>query len=157
MTPPAVTKTRILFVCTGNIARSQMAEGLARSLVSSQIEVASAGSRPNPRGVHPIAIEVMRERGIDISHHRPKRIDQLKGEFDYVITLCDHAAQNCPVLPARKQRLHWSIPDPANAGTDPEAQLIFFRQVRNDLERRIREFLAEIAQSPASSRARGSR
>src|SRR5215467_5628764 len=111
-------KTSILFVCTGNIARSQMAEGLARTLAP-HATIASAGSSPNPKGVHPLAIQVMRERGIDISHHRPKNLSEAGGEFDYAITLCDHAAQSCPVLPARKERLHWSIPDPAIAGSDP--------------------------------------
>jgi len=139
MTTPS--PTRILFVCTGNIARSQIAEGLVRTLAPS-LEVASAGSRPNPKGVHPLAIQVMRERDIDISHHRPKKISDLPGDFDYVVTLCDDAAKNCPVLPARKQRLHWSIPDPALAGDDPAAQLAFFRNVRNDIERRLQEFLA---------------
>src|SRR5437660_4384325 len=123
--------TSILFVCTGNIARSQMAEGLARSIAAG-VEVASAGSRPNPKGVHPVAVWVMRERGIDISQHRPKPIADLPGGFDYVITLCDDAAQNCPVLPARRERLHWSIPDPAVAGTDPQEQLRFFREIRDD-------------------------
>ena len=149
--------TRVLFVCTGNIARSQMAEGLARSLASPDFEIASAGARPNPRGVHPAAIEVMRERGIDISHHCPKHVDDLPGEFDYVVTLCDDAVQNCPVLPASEQRLHWSIPGPAIAGSDPQAQLVFFREIRDDLEHRIQRFLTGISQSPASIRARGSR
>ena len=129
----------ILFVCTGNIARSQMAEGLARRLAP-DATVASAGSQPNPKGVHPMAIQVMRERGIDISQHRPKSLSEV-GEFDYVITLCDHAAQSCPVLPARKERLHWSIPDPALAGSDPQKQLELFRAIRDDIEWRIRQFL----------------
>ena len=129
----------ILFVCTGNIARSQMAEGLARRLAP-DATVASAGSQPHPKGVHPMAIQVMRERGIDISQHRPKSLSEV-GEFDYVITLCDHAAQSCPVLPARKERLHWSIPDPALAGSDPQKQLELFRAIRDDIEWRIRQFL----------------
>ena len=133
-------KTSILFVCTGNIARSQMAEGLARALAP-EAKIASAGSSPNPKGVHPLAIQVMRERGIDISHHRPKTLTEAGDDFDYVITLCDHAAQNCPVLPARKRRLHWSIPDPAIAGRDPQKQLHFFREIRDDLELRIKAFL----------------
>lgn len=136
---------RVLFVCTGNIARSQMAEGLARSLAGPGVEVASAGSSPNPRGIHPAAIEVMRERGIDISSHRPKHINEVPGDFDYVITLCDHAAQTCPVLPARRERLHWSIPDPALAGTDLQSQLPFFRAIRDDLERRITRLLASFS------------
>lgn len=134
--------TRVLFVCTGNIARSQIAEGLARSLAAPGVEVASAGSRPNPKGVHPLAVEVMREHGVDISAQRPKRIEDVPGEFDFVITLCDDAAQQCPVLPARRERLHWSIPDPALAGSEPGAQLQFFRDVRDDIECRLRQWLA---------------
>jgi arsenate reductase len=133
--------TRILFVCTGNIARSQIAEGLARSMVSPGVEVASAGTRPNPKGIHPQAVEVLREREIDISGQRAKKIEDAGSEFDYVITLCDDAAQNCPVLPARIESLHWSIPDPAIAGDDPVAVLAFFRKVRDDIEARLRKWL----------------
>ena len=144
--------TRIMFVCTGNIARSQIAEGLARAMTTQNVEVASAGCRPNPKGVHPMAIEVMRERGIDISAQRSKRIDDLPGEFDYVITLCDDAAQNCPVLPARLERIHWSIPDPAIAGTDPQAQLALFRQIRDDIERRLRDWFPAVLRASAPPR-----
>ena len=141
-----------MFVCTGNIARSQIAEGLARAMTAQDVEVASAGSRPNPKGVHPMAIEVMRERGIDISAQRSKRIDDLPSEFDYVITLCDDAAQNCPVLPARLERIHWSIPDPAIAGTDPQAQLALFRQIRDDIERRLRDWFPAVLRVSAPPR-----
>lgn len=134
---------RLLFVCTGNIARSQMAEGLARALATNGLEIASAGSRPNPKGVHPAAIQALREIGIDISMQRPKNIADLPGEFDYVITLCDDAAQQCPNLPAKRERLHWSIPDPAIAGTDPERVVAIFREIRDDLKRRIQEWLAD--------------
>ncbi len=134
--------TRILFVCTGNIARSQMAEGLARALAAPGVEVASAGTAPNPRGVHPRAIEMLLAKGIDGSAQRPKHIDNLRGDFDYVITLCDTAAQECPGFPARRARLHWSIPDPAAAGGDPERESAMFREICDDLERRLREWLA---------------
>jgi arsenate reductase len=133
---------RILFVCTGNIARSQMAEGLARSLAAPGVEVASAGTKPNPKGVHPLAIEMLREKGIDGSAQRSKHIDELPGEFDYVITLCDSAAQECPTLPARRARMHWSLPDPAVAGPDPARQRDLFREIRDDIERRLREWMA---------------
>jgi arsenate reductase len=136
-------KTSILFVCTGNIARSQMAEGLARALAP-EARVGSAGSQPNPKGIHPLAVQVMCERGIDISHHRPKNLSEVDAEYDYVITLCDHAAQSCPVLPALKERLHWSIPDPAAAGSDSQEQLEFFREIRDELEGRIKKFLASL-------------
>jgi arsenate reductase len=130
-------------VCTGNIARSQMAEGLARALAAPGVEVASAGTRPNPKGIHPLAVEAMRDRGIDISGQRSKSIDELPGEFDYVITLCDDAAHNCPTLPARRKRLHWSIPDPALAPPGRAVELDFFRVIRDDIERRLHAWLAE--------------
>jgi arsenate reductase len=135
--------TRILFVCTGNIARSQMAESLARALAAPGVEIASAGTRPNPKGIHPLAVEAMRDRGIDISRQRSKSIDELPGEFDYVITLCDDAAQNCPTLSARRKRLHWSIADPALAQPGRAAELAFFRVIRDDIERRLRAWLLE--------------
>jgi arsenate reductase len=134
--------TRILFVCTGNMARSQMAEGLARALAAPGVEVASAGTHPNPRGVHPLAIEMLREKGIDASSHRSKHVDELAGEFDYVITLCDSAAQECPALPARRARMHWGLTDPAAAGPDPERQRTLFREIRDEIERRLREWMA---------------
>ncbi len=134
-------KTRVLFVCTGNIARSQMAEGLARALAVPGVEVASAGTKPNPKGVHPLAVEVLRERGLDIREQWSKGLEDVPGEFDYVITLCDDAAQNCPVLSARRARLHWSIPDPALATGDEAQRLDFFRGTRDDIERRLREWL----------------
>ena len=133
---------RILFVCTGNIARSQMAEGLARALVIPGVEVASAGTNPNPKGIHPMAIEVLRERGLDISDHRSKHFLALSGPFDYVITLCDDAAQDCPYLPARRERLHWGLPDPVVAGDDPERQRAFFCKIRDEIDKRLRNWLA---------------
>lgn len=132
---------RVLFVCTGNIARSQMAEGLARSLAAPGVEIASAGTKPNPKGVHPLAVEMLREKGIDASSQRSKHVDELPGEFDYVITLCDSAAQECPTLPARRARMHWSIPDPAVAGEDIGRQRAFFREIRDDIERRLRDWM----------------
>jgi arsenate reductase len=132
--------TRILFVCTGNSARSQMAEGMARHLAAPGVEVASAGT--HPAGVSPFAVEALRDRGMDISGQRSKRIEDLPGEFDYVITLCDHAAQNCPVLPARRARLHWSLPDPIAAGPDDAERRRFFHELRDDIERRLREWMS---------------
>lgn len=134
--------TRILFVCTGNVARSQIAEGLARALAATDVEVASAGTQPNPKGVHPQAVVAMRERGIDIGAQRSKHIEEVPGPFDYVVTLCDHAAQHCPSVPARRARLHWSIPDPVVAGEDPEEQHAFFARIRDDIEGRLREWMA---------------
>ena len=134
--------TRILFLCTGNRARSQMAEGLARAMVTPDVEVASAGTKPNPKGVHPLAVEMLRERGIDASANRPKHIDDLTGEFDYVITLCDSAAQVCPAYPARRGRMHWGLPDPDQAGADPVRERAMFIEIRDEIERRLREWLA---------------
>jgi arsenate reductase len=134
---------RILFVCTGNIARSQMAEGLARALAAPGVEVASAGTKPNPKGVHPLAIEMLREKGIDASAHRSKHIDDLHGEFDYVITLCDSAALECPTYPARRARLHWGLTDPAAAGGDPARERALFREICDEIERRLREWMAK--------------
>jgi len=132
---------RILFVCTGNSARSQMAEGLARALAAPDVEVASAGT--HPAGVSPFAVAALRERGLDISSQRSKRIEDVPGEFDYVITLCDSAARECPVLSARRRRLHWSVMDPGTGGGDDEQLLARFRQIRDDLERRLRKWLHE--------------
>ena len=132
---------RILFVCTGNIARSQIAEGLARALAAPCVEAASAGTQPNPKGIHPLAIEAMRERGIDISGQRSKKLQDVPGQFDYVITLCDDAAQNCPFVPAGRAQFHWSIPDPALATGDNAQRLAFFRDILDDIERRLREWL----------------
>jgi len=131
---------RILFVCTGNSARSQMAEGLARRLAVPGVEVASAGT--DPRGVHPLAVETMWERGIDISRQRSKRVDDVAGEFDYVITLCDDAARNCPALMGQRGNMHWPLPDPgAVAGTDAQRRMCF-QQIRDELEDRLRQWLA---------------
>ena len=133
--------TRILFVCTGNSARSQMAEGLARRLAAPGVEVASAGT--HPAGVNPLALAAMRDLGIDISAQRSKRIEDLPGEFDYVITLCDAAAKECPAVLARRVRFHWSIPDPALATGENAQRLAFFREIRDDIERRLRQWMAQ--------------
>jgi len=135
-----VKPLRLLFVCTGNRARSQMAEGWARQLAPPGVEVMSAGTQPNPKGVHPLAIEVMKEKGVDISRYRPKALRELAGEFDYVITVCSEADAACPTLPARRARLAWHLPDP-DAATGSEAEVReFFRRIRDELERRLREF-----------------
>jgi len=135
--------TRVLFLCTGNRARSQMAEGLARWLAVSDVEVASAGTRPNPKGVHPVAIEMLRARGIETAALRPKHIDELPGEFDYVITLCDSAAQECPTFPARRGRLHWGQPDPDAAGDDPAQVRVVFLEVAANIENLLRDWLGK--------------
>jgi arsenate reductase len=133
---------RVLILCTGNSARSQMAEGLLRELASDCYVVFSAGSKPS--SVNPLAIQVMHERGIDISTYRSKHLNEfLSLPFDYVITVCDNAAETCPFFPGRAQRIHWSFPDPAAVeGTEAE-KLSAFRQVRDDLEAQLRTWIAE--------------
>jgi len=136
-----IEKTRVLFLCTGNSARSQMAEGLLRVLGPDQFEVSSAGTIAS--FVRPQAIAVMNEIGIDISGHRSKSADEfLDDEFDYVITVCDHANQRCPVFSGPAKRLHWSIDDPVIAGSESE-RLAAFRRAREELDQRIRTFVQE--------------
>jgi arsenate reductase len=126
-------KKKILFICTGNSARSQMAEGLMRHFRNNEFEAFSAGVEP--KGVHPKAIEVMKEIGIDISRLKSKHIDELPTrEFDYIITLCNHAAQNCPVFLGKGQRLHHGFTDPAAARGSEEEIADAFRKVRNELQ-----------------------
>lgn len=128
---------RVLVLCTGNSARSQMAEGLLRRLAGAGVEVTSAGTRPST--VHPLAVRAMAERGIDISKQRSKPVDEMSGRtFDWVITVCDHAAESCPVFPGESRRLHWSFPDPAAVEGDDEERLDAFRRVRDALEERFR-------------------
>ncbi len=134
-------KQRVLILCTGNSARSQMAEGLLRELAGERMEVWSAGSRPST--VNPLAIAAMRERGIDISHYRSKHLDEFLAQpFDVVLTVCDNAAASCPVFPGPAQRIHWSFPDPAAATGDEAERLAVFRQVRDAIEVRLREWLS---------------
>lgn len=134
-------KKRVLILCTGNSARSQMAEGLLRHDAGDRFEVVSAGVEPSH--VRPHAIEVMREVGIDISKHRSKSVNEFTGEdFDYVITVCDNANERCPLFPGNTRRIHWSFDDPAEAeGEEPE-KLAVFRRVRDEIRDRLRAFAA---------------
>ncbi len=133
---------RVLILCTGNSARSQMAEGLLRCLAGGRVEVFSAGVEQS--FVRPQAIEAMRERGIDITNHRSKSVDEFVGQkFDYVITVCDNARERCPVFPGRYERVHWSFDDPAAAEGDAEAVMAVFRRVRDEIEGRLREFTGQ--------------
>ncbi|HET8925897.1 MAG TPA: arsenate reductase ArsC [Candidatus Acidoferrum sp.] len=133
---------RVLILCTGNCVRSQMAEGLLRHLGDAAYEVHSAGSKPNGY-VSPLAIEAMREIGLDISAHRSKSVSEFEGQrFDTVITVCDSAAEQCPVFPGSPQRIHWSIWDPGAATGSHDEKLAAFRRVRDDLASRLRSFLA---------------
>ena len=133
-------RTRVLFLCTGNSARSQMAEALLRQLGGDAIEAASAGSHPKP--LHPDAVRVMREHGIDISGQRPKHLDTLAGQrFGYVISLCDRVREVCPEFPGHPQVIHWSIADPSG---EPDGYPAFGR-VAAELRARIGFLLARIA------------
>jgi len=130
---------RVLILCTGNSARSQMAEGLLRHDAGNVFDVFSAGTKPTR--VRPEAITVMREVGIDISGHRSKSVDEFAGEdFDYVITVCDNAKESCPIFPAKTKRIHWSIEDPAAVQGSEEERLAAFRRVRDELRARLQAF-----------------
>jgi len=134
-------KKRVLFLCTGNSARSQMAEGILRDLAGERFAVFSAGTIAS--FVRPQAIAAMNELGIDISHHRSKSVDDLLNEtFDYVITVCDHANQHCPNFPGAVTRVHWSIDDPVGSGSGT-AELAAFRRARDELQELIGAFIAD--------------
>jgi len=135
-----MAKERILILCTGNSARSQMAEGLLRFIRGDNVEVESAGVAPT--SVRAEAIEVMRQIGIDISGHRSKSVDEfVDHEFDFVITVCDNANENCPIFPGKARRIHWSFTDPAAVDGTDEERLAAFRDVRDQIKERL-EILA---------------
>ena len=130
---------RVLILCTGNSARSQMAEGLLRHDAGNIYDVFSAGTKPTR--VRPEAITVIREVGIDISGHRSKSVDEFAGQpFDYVITVCDNAKESCPIFPANTKRIHWSIEDPAAVQGSEEERLAAFRRARDELRTRLKAF-----------------
>jgi arsenate reductase (thioredoxin) len=138
-------KTRILFLCTGNSCRSQMAEGWARHLKADTIEACSAGIQKH--GLNPLAVKAMAEVGVNISSHSSKLIPDLASQnFDYVITVCDHAHESCPLFPGAAQVIHKGFDDPprlaADAGTDDEA-LLHYRRVRDE----IRDFIMTLPES----------
>jgi len=135
---------RILVLCTGNSARSQMAEGLFRAEGGAACQVFSAGTKPS--FVRPEAIAAMREIGIDISAHRSKPASEFAGQaFDYVVTVCDNARDNCPVFPGSATRLHWSCDDPAAVEGTEAGRLAAFREVRDRLGEHVRAFFRERA------------
>lgn len=133
----------IVFLCTGNAARSQMAEGLARALGGGRITAASAGVQPS--AVHPLAVAALAEIGIDISGHRSKAIDPaLLQQAAVVVTLCGEAEESCPATPATVRRLHWPLPDPARATGSREEMLQAFRAVRDRLQEQVRALLESL-------------
>ena len=127
---------KVLFLCTGNSARSQMAEGLLRSLGKQHFDVYSAGT--HPKEINPLAVAVMQESRIDISGQRSKDLSEFLGQdFDYIITVCDRARDNCPTFPGDNQRIHWSFEDPAAAVGDAHHKLEVFRRIRNEIRTRV--------------------
>ncbi|MCE1252486.1 MAG: arsenate reductase ArsC [Anaerolineae bacterium] len=136
-------KKRVLFLCTGNSCRSQMAEAFLRHYGNDNFEAFSAGLEPKP--IHPYTIRVMQEIGLDLSQHKSKSVNEYLGKvlFQYLITVCDDADKNCPtVWPGVSQRLHWSFEDPAKFEGTPEETLNKFRQVRDLIETKIKQWLA---------------
>ncbi|HEX7153338.1 MAG TPA: arsenate reductase ArsC [Thermoanaerobaculia bacterium] len=134
-------KKRILFLCTGNAARSQMAEAIANAFHGDVVEAVSAGSRPTG-WVHPLAIRTMAEVGVDINSAESKSADKFVNEpFDVVVTVCDSAAQDCPLWPGAKRIEHWPIVDPSYGPDDPATRPDRFVETRKELERRIEELV----------------
>ena len=133
-------KPRVLFLCTGNSARSQMAEGLLRLLAGDRYEAESAGT--DPAGLNPMTVTTMEEIGAEVRHHRSKHVEEFVGQsFTYVITVCDRAKESCPVFPSAFKTLHWSFDDPA--AMPPQNRLEAFRQVRDEIKERLGQFLIE--------------
>jgi arsenate reductase len=135
-------KQRVLILCTGNASRSQMAEGLLRHDAGDRFDVFSAGVNPCP--IRPETIAVMEELGIDMSRHRSKHVSEFAGQsFDYVLTVCDHAREVCPVFPARTLMIHHSFVDPGNFNGSEEERLARFRKVRDQIREYLRTFPPE--------------
>jgi arsenate reductase (thioredoxin) len=130
---------KVLFLCTGNSCRSQMAEGWLRHYAGAHADAFSAGTKP--AGLNPMAVAVMREAGVDISGQRSKRVDDvISQDFLFVITVCDAAREVCPVFPGALYQLHWSFEDPATAVGPEEERLEVFRRVRDEIGAKVREF-----------------
>ncbi len=147
-----MSKESVLILSTGNSARSQMVEGLLRSLAGNPSEVASAGTKPGI--VRPEAISAMNELGIDISGHRSKSVGEFSiRPFTYVITVCDNAKESCPIFPAVTQRLHWPFPDPPGPDAPEEERISAFRKVRDEMKARFaKELEQRIFSTPGAGR-----
>src|SRR5262245_35137442 len=135
-----MARSRVLFLCTHNSARSQMAEGLLRSMAGDRFEAGSAGTEQT--SVHPLAVRAMAEMGIDIRAHTSKRFEDVAGlGWDCVITVCDDANERCPIVPGSVKRLHWSFEDPSRASGDEANRLAVFRRVRDQIQARLTTWL----------------
>jgi arsenate reductase len=135
-----MSRSRVLFLCTHNSARSQMAEGFLRTMAGDRFEAGSAGTEKT--SVNPLAIRVMAELGIDLGGHTSKLYADVASEaWDYLITVCDDANERCPWVPGSVQRLHWSFPDPSRATGSEEERLAVFRRVRDQIQERLTDWL----------------
>ena len=144
---PSSAPARVLFLCTGNSARSPMAEALAKHLAPVSVEAFSAGSHPKP--LHPNAVRVMREHGIDLSGRSPRHLGEFAGRrMDYVVSLCDRVRERCPEFPGRPERIHWSMPDPAHDGEGDEETYPAFEQTAAELTVRVRFLLHRVQSGP---------
>ena len=136
------SKKTVLFLCTGNSARSQMAEGLLRELAGERFEVFSAGT--HPKGLHPQTIVAMEDIGIDVSRQRSKDVSEFLGrQFDYVITVCDNAKESCPIFPGHGNRIHMAFEDPAALEGSEQDRLALFRRVRDEIRAYLKAFPPE--------------
>lgn len=143
LSPPV--SRRVLFLCTENSARSQMAEALLRQMSQGEVEAESAGSHPAPQ-IHPLARHVMEQRGIDMSHAKPKDVQQFEGQrFDAIVTVCDRIRESCPTFPDDPEQVHWSLPDPASVQGEEAEQLHAFEQTAQQLTTRIHFLLPLLA------------
>ena len=141
-----MTRTKILFLCTGNSCRSQMAEGWTRALGGERVEVASAGIETH--GLNPRAVAVMAEAGVDIAHHRSTRVTPaMVADADLVVTVCGHADEHCPALPPEVAKRHWPLPDPAKATGDEATVMATFRTSRDAIRARVTALLAELREA----------
>ena len=135
-----MNKKRVLFLCTGNSCRSQMAEGFLRDMAGDMFEVFSAGIKPTQ--VNLLSIKVMAEAGIDISKHRSKSAMEFIGQkFDFVVTVCDNAKQTCPIFPGKYEKIHWDLEDPVEAQGTEEERLVFFRRIRDEIKNNVLAFI----------------
>jgi len=135
-------KPKVLFLCTGNSARSQMAEGFLRNMAGDYFEALSAGIEP--KGLNPLAVEVMREIGIDLSHQHAKDVREFLGDpIPYIVTVCDNAKEHCPIFPGTYQYIHWSLPDPAAVQGTEDEKLAAFRRIRDEIASRVETFIQE--------------